>query len=119
VHPHRDDRDDDHDRDGAATRDMRGLGDRWGTDGSFRRERTRSPRRRDGGHGGHGRRHDAKIDMADAPPVPPPTAWAAHCGELRAFIAEQGALLRSELLTCLKEAVAPILAESAALRAWQ
>jgi hypothetical protein len=57
--------------------------------------------------------------MADAEPVPPPTAWAEHGGELRAFIAEQAALLRSELLACLKEAVAPILAESVALRAWQ
>lgn len=38
---------------------------------------------------------------------------------MRAFISEQGALLRAELLDCLKDAVAPILAESAALRAWQ
>ncbi|KAM0903044.1 hypothetical protein ACQ4PT_018858 [Festuca glaucescens] len=119
VHPRRDDRDDDQDRDGAALRDRRSLGARWGADGSTRRERTRSPRRRDGGHGSHGRRHDADIDMADAPPAASPTSKAADSADLRAYIVEQGALLRAELMACLKDTAAPILAESAALRAWQ
>ncbi|KAM0881449.1 hypothetical protein ACQ4PT_032930 [Festuca glaucescens] len=119
VHPRRDYRDDDQDRDGVALRDRRSLGARWGVDGSTRRERTRSPRRRDGGHGSHGRRHDADIDMADAPPAASPTSRAADSTDLCAYIAEQGALLRAELMACLKDTVAPILAESATLRAWQ
>ncbi|KAM0881448.1 hypothetical protein ACQ4PT_032930 [Festuca glaucescens] len=103
----------------TTTKDRRSLGARWGVDGSTRRERTRSPRRRDGGHGSHGRRHDADIDMADAPPAASPTSRAADSTDLCAYIAEQGALLRAELMACLKDTVAPILAESATLRAWQ
>ncbi|KAM0914256.1 hypothetical protein ACQ4PT_011636 [Festuca glaucescens] len=48
-----------------------------------------------------------------------PVPTASSDADLRAFIAEQGAALRADLLACLNEAVAPVLAESAALRAWQ
>jgi hypothetical protein len=48
-----------------------------------------------------------------------PAPSAASDADLRAFIAEQGASLKAELLACLNEAVAPVLAESAALHAWQ
>ncbi|KAM0924187.1 hypothetical protein ACQ4PT_005051 [Festuca glaucescens] len=109
--------DGDHDRDGAARMDMRSYGERHDALGPVHRERTRSPRRRESDNGGHGRRHDDGL-----PAVFLAAALAStHSSnaDLRAFIAEQGALLRADLLACLNEAVAPVLAESAALRAWQ
>ncbi|KAM0912233.1 hypothetical protein ACQ4PT_012932 [Festuca glaucescens] len=120
VHPRRDDRDDDQDHDGAARRDRRSYGERREADGAVRRERTRSPRRRDAGNGGYGRRHDVDVVMAEAAAA---TAITPHVPDadlcLRAFIAEQGAMMRAEQMACLNAAVAPVLAESAALRAWQ
>ncbi|KAM0895015.1 hypothetical protein ACQ4PT_024123 [Festuca glaucescens] len=113
----RDDRDDDQDRDGDARRERRGLGERRDTEGIIRRDRTRSPRRRDVADAGHGRRRDlalsedlpaCDVDMADAPPTM----------VLHEVLAEQAALLRADLLACLRDAVKPILAESEALRSW-
>ncbi|KAM0847967.1 hypothetical protein ACQ4PT_054691 [Festuca glaucescens] len=117
LRPRRDDHDDGHDRDGAARRDRRSYGERHDALGPVHSERTRSPRRRESDNGGHGRRHDnglPAVFLAAAPASTP-----SSDADLRAFIAEQGALLRADLLACLNEAVAPVLAESAALRAWQ
>jgi hypothetical protein len=57
--------------------------------------------------------------MVDAPSAAAPPTPSGLDVDLRSYIAEQGALLRADLLACLKDTVAPILAESAALRAWQ
>ncbi|KAM0902779.1 hypothetical protein ACQ4PT_019061 [Festuca glaucescens] len=113
----RDDHDEDRDREGVARRDRRIYGDRHDALGPVRRERTRSPRRRDHDDGGHGRKHAAGSLAVLHLAVPAPTA--ASDADLHAFIAEQGATLRADLLACLNEAVAPVLAESAVLRAWQ
>lgn len=78
-----------------------------------------SPRRRNCGGGGHGRRHGDDVHMVDAPSAAVPPTPSGLDVDLRSYIAEQGALLRADLLACLKDIVAPILAESAALRAWQ
>ncbi|KAM0855101.1 hypothetical protein ACQ4PT_049994 [Festuca glaucescens] len=116
-HTRRDDHDEDRDRDGAARRDRRSYGERHDALGPVRRERTRYPRHRDHDEGGHRRRHVVGSPAILHHAAPAPTA--ASDADLRAFIAEQGATLRADLLACLNEAVAPVLAESAALRAWQ
>ncbi|KAM0927335.1 hypothetical protein ACQ4PT_002814 [Festuca glaucescens] len=121
-HPHfhslrRDDRDDDHDKDGAARRERRGLGELRDAEGFIRRDRTRSPRRRDAADAGHGQRRDlapnADPPFGDVDMIPVPPAM-----ELHVVLAEQAALLRADLLACLDGAVKPILAESEALRSW-
>ncbi|KAM0917355.1 hypothetical protein ACQ4PT_009578 [Festuca glaucescens] len=121
----RDDQDDG-DRDGAHRQDRWSPGERHDADGSFRRERTRSPPRRgSGGH--HGHRRDTS--MADAPiveallPLLPPaqaTAQAAaiDSAEFRAMPADQAASLRAELLACLADAVQPCIDEAVKLRSW-
>ncbi|KAM0931562.1 hypothetical protein ACQ4PT_000265 [Festuca glaucescens] len=115
--PRSDDHDEDRDRDGAARRDRRSHGERHDALGPVRRERTRSPRRRDHDDGGHGRRHAAGSPAVLHLDAQAPTA--ASIADLRVFIVEQGAKLRADLMACLNDAVAPVLAESAALRAWQ
>ncbi|KAM0877624.1 hypothetical protein ACQ4PT_035394 [Festuca glaucescens] len=117
----RGDRDDDQDRDGAARQDAHSHGSRHAADGSVRRERTRSPRRRDDYDAGHGRRHD--VVMEDPPvdlstPCTMSTPAALSPVELRAMLAEQASLLRVELRAYIDEVTRPVLAESEALRRW-
>ncbi|KAM0911634.1 hypothetical protein ACQ4PT_013270 [Festuca glaucescens] len=110
----RDDKDDHQDHDDARPRDRRRAGERRDADGIIRRERTRSPRRRDDGANYGHHRDAAPVVQALASSLRSDPVMPAQ--DLRALLAKQATILRAEMLACLEGAVRPILEESEALR---
>jgi len=122
-HRRRDDHDDDFDRDGAR-RDRRGVDGRWDGQATARRERTRSPRRRETGGSSHEHRRAAAANEMDIDARASPMVLATKStpdfvlGDLRALLGEQAKLLKEELLESVTGAIRPVMEEAAVLRGW-